>query len=550
MNADRHYPLYEVNHYETFREMLEDLKKRYGQREAVVTYKPDGTRQSFSFVRLNDDSLAIAAALSSMGLAGCHTAVAGGNSYQYLVTMLGVVLAGGIAVTLDTEQAEDVIHRMTARAGVEAIACDEALLPIFSEEKTARRLIVLDGAADGAYSFDDLLSAGAMRARMLPAAPQTPDEKDRPSLIVFTSGTTSVQKPVILSQKNLLTNACGAAGMVFVGARVFTPLPMYHMYGLTCGVLGHLSQGRTVGLPRSLRYMMRDLVLFKPHALTAVPLVAETLYMRTRAVLKRLGEEPLARAEKYFEAYFGKKRLPMPAELFAAKKKVMGEELSLMSCGGAHLNGKVLRDMAAMGVQILEGYGITECGPMVTCNRNDAQRLGSVGLPLPDTEVSFEDGEIIVRGLGISTGYYEDEALTRENFVNGWFHTGDLGSQDSDGYVYITGRKKNLIVFKNGKKVAPEEIEQYVSGIPLIKEAIAYGASAGASDDDVQLALLVYPDPERTAHMEQYEIMRALEDEIARINLTLPAYKQIQVIKLRDVPFEKTASQKIKRNIT
>lgn len=548
--TNRHYPLYKVNRYETFLEMLNDIARQYGEREAIVTFTPQGERRAYSFNRLLEDSLAFSAALSSMGLAGKHTAVAGGNSYQYLVSMFGVVLAGGVAVTLDTEQAEDVIVRMSMRAGVEAVICDGVLLPIFAPLKDSgvSHFVSLDEPGDEAQTFDELLSAGAMRMKMLAPVKPGDAEADRMSLIVFTSGTTSDQKPVMLSQKNLLTNGCGAAGMVFAGERIFTPLPLYHMYGLTCGVLGHISQGRTVGLSYSLKFMMRDLVLFKPHMVTAVPLVAEALYMRTMMILKKMNAAEEASA--YFEAYFSKKRLPMPETLRVAKKEAMSEELCRMSCGGAHLNGKVLRDMDAMGVQILEGYGITECGPMVSCNRNDAQRLGSVGLPLPDTEIDFDDGEIIVRGLGISAGYYDDEKLTRDNFTGEWFHTGDLGYQDAEGYLFITGRKKNLIVFKNGKKVAPEEIEQYVANIPLIKEAIAYGASAGASDDDVQLALLVYPNPELTAHMESYEIMRALEDEIAKVNQTLPAYKQIQVVKLRDVPFEKTASQKIKRNIT
>ncbi len=549
MTANRHYPLYQVNRYETFFDLLNGIAEQYGTREAIVTYTNEGERQAHSFLRLRQDALAFAAALKAMDLDGQHTAIAGGNSYRYLVAMLGVVLAGGVSVTLDTEHIEEAIQRMLLRAEVTAVICDEPLLPLFEPLRKRFLSTVISMTGEGGDAdFDGLLSAGTIRLKMLPTSSQAPDEGDRLSMIVFTSGTTSEQKPVMLSQKNLLTNACGAAAMVFVGERVFTPLPMYHTYGLTCGVLGHISQGRTVGLTYSLKYLLRDLKLFSPHALTAVPLVAETLYMRTRALLKKTGNSE--KAEAYFAAHALRRSLAMPSFLKAARDEIMGENLSLASCGGAHLNGRVLRDMDALGVQILEGYGITECGPMVTCNRNQAQRMDSAGLPLPDTEIDFEDGEILVRGLGVSAGYYQDEDLTRQEFTDGWFHTGDLGHMDADGYLFITGRKKNLIVFKNGKKVMPEEIEQYVSGIPLVMETVAYGVHAGESDDDVQLALQVYPNPELTAGMSAYEIMRTLEDEIQKVNSTLPSYKQIQMIKVRDIPFEKTASKKIKRNVT
>ena len=483
---DRKYSLYEVNQYETFIDMLTDLKEKYGRRDALVTFSPAGERETHSFANLCDDALALSAALHAMGLAGKTTAIVGGNSYRYVTALFGVVIAGGVAVTIDTEHADATFEGLLRRVGVEAVFSDEALLPLFTGAigEELEYLISLDGAADGRErSFQELVEAGRMRAAFGPQTQRAAQEKDRLALIVFTSGTTSAQKPVMLSQYNLMTNACGAAGMVFVGERVFTPLPLYHTYGLSCGLLGHISQGRTVGLCYSLKSVARDLLAFSPHMLTAVPLVAEMLYMRTRAILRKMGA--LNEAEAFFEAYDGRKYPDMPDAVRLARDQAMGPDLCRMSCGGARLNGKVLRDMAALGVQILEGYGITECGPMVTCNRNEAQRWGSVGLPLPGMEVMIRDEEILVRGPGVSKGYYMDEALTGEAFRDGWFYTGDLGTLDADGYLFITGRKKNLIVFKNGKKVAPEEIEEYVSQIPLIREVVAYGASAGASDDDV-----------------------------------------------------------------
>lgn len=186
---------------------------------------------------------------------------------------------------------------------------------------------------------------------------------------------------------------------------------------------------------------------------------------------------------------------------------------------------------------------------MISANRNRAEKLGTVGVMMPDMDIRIVEGEIHIRGVSVSRGYYKDDALTAEHFQDGWFLTGDLGFMDKDGFLTISGRKKTLIVFMNGKKVTPEEIEGYVADIPLIQEAMAYGVSNGTSSDDVKLALMVYPNPQLTEGMESYEILQRLQAQINEINRKLPTYKQIQSIKLRDIPFEKTSLRKIKRYV-
>lgn len=354
---------------------------------------------------------------------------------------------------------------------------------------------------------------------------------------------------MVLTHRQMLTNAWAGGQMVAMGPRVYSSLPMHHTYGLTSAVFTNMTMGRHMCINGNIKTMLPDIVRFEPHTLIAVPLIVETLLMRISAEIKAKGDpQALDRfVKKWTLAQRFGIRLKSP---FAVEvKKVLGGNMVTIVSGGAHLNRNAPAYMDALGVQALEGYGITECSPLVSVNRNFCRRYHSAGLPVPGTEVRLVDDEIWVRGPSVSGVYYKDPQMTRESYEDGWFKTGDIGAIDKDGFLYVRGRKKNLIVFKNSKKVTPEEIEGAAAQIPLIKECMAYGATNGSSEDDVKLALMVYPDPEKTKGMAAYEILQKLQLEIDQINRGNPAYKQIQIIKLKDSPFERTATKKIKRQL-
>lgn len=227
--------------------------------------------------------------------------------------------------------------------------------------------------------------------------------------------------------------------------------------------------------------------------------------------------------------------------------RVLGDSLFLIICGGAQLNERLAREFRCYGINVLQGYGVTECGPLISVNRNRRYRENSVGTLLPGTHVKIQDGEILVKGPSVFKGYYKAPEETEKAFSEGWFCTGDLGYRDRKGFLYLTGRKKNLVVFSSGKKVVPEELEELIAQIPFVREVMVYGASNGQTADDVKLSAVIYADPQKTKGMTSYEVLERIQEEIYELNKKLPFHKRIQLIRMTETEFKKTSIQKIRR---
>lgn len=530
-------------YYPNFQAMLDGLKERFGSEEAITCYSRRGDAKVYRYDDLYADVLALRDALAAEGLAGKQIAVAGENSYAWLVACLAVIVSGGVAVCIDVEQSDESIRGMIRQADCEAVFASNMLLPVvksLSEGETPLPLFLLDRSVPPFLSWKSFCK----EAEAKPADIHL--DGNQPAVILYTSGTTVSSKPVVLSHKAVLTNVADALSMITPPKKAFASLPFYHAYGLTCSALVGLMGGLGICINGNLKTMMRELVSYRPGCLVAVPLMVENIHKMAWDEIEKSGRsEKICSALRRYR-FFGRPAF-LQRKLKALLKFERLKNLSLVVSGGAYLSKEVAEDLTDFGITVIQGYGITECSPLVTVNRGPDTE--TVGYPLPHMEVKIRDGEILVRGASLMNGYYNQPGLTEDAMEDGWFMTGDLGTLDKDGKLTITGRKKNLIVLKNGKKISAEEMEEHLEGVELIREVVAYGAVTGSSADDVKLSIMVYPDPELTAGMTSYEILDLLQREVDQLNAMLPVYKQIQLINLREQAFEKTSSNKIKRQI-
>ena len=541
----------ESRYYKTFGEFLTDIAKRYGSKTAVTSYHRGMERQDKSFEELKEDSFRFSKALLASGFGGKHVALVSENSYEWLTAYFGIACAGGIACCIDIEQADKILKEMLQKSDAEAIICSQNLAGICAGIKKSidkiTKLIVIGGEdTEDSMSYESFAVLGdSPEAEQLFA--DCAVEPDQTACIVFTSGTTSAAKPVMLSHKAILADAAESLTSLDSRDRIYNSLPLYHTYGFTGGMLCGLIRGLDICICCDMKRMLQDMTLFKPNMLVTVPIIVEVVHNFLWGMLEKADKKQKVQKKMKLEAAIHMPNSMTAADIKAVTKGTFAEELDVILSGGAYLDLRIAEDLLHMGIVVLQGYGITECSSSVSCNRNEDFSLDSVGMILPGCEVKFVDDEILVKSYSIMNGYYNEPELTKEAFADGWFKTGDLGYLDKKGHLHITGRKKNLIVMKNGKKVAAEEMEQEFKGMPLVKEVLVYGALSGESTDDVKIAAEIYPDPELTQGMSSYEILEQLQEFVDNLNKTLPTYKQIQMINIRETEFEKTAAKKIKR---
>ena len=543
------YPLNPVKYYSLFKDMIEDLPNGREEMPGISWFTRKGEENGVTLGKLRDDVRDLQAFFVENGLAGKHIAILGDNSYEWLLVYFAATYCGAVAVCVDVEQSDETICQMLDMADASAMFYMPSLEDLCLAYTGTDKKYVLAMSEKATPNVKTLIEEGRRikeeRGDSL-AAEVTPDMT---ASIVFTSGTTSYSKPVMLSQKALLTNASDALANVAIGSVAFTSLPFYHTYGLTCSVLSMLIGKAHLYINGNLKTVMRDIMLAKPHTMLTVPLMLETIYSKMWQSAEEMGKadslKTLFKLKKFAHSV-GIKRTGKTLDNL--KMKCFGT-IELIICGGAHMSTEIMETFEYMGVTVVQGYGITECGPLVSVNRNKANKFGSVGTVSANCEVKIDDGEILVRGVNVMKGYYKFPKLTEEVMRGDWFATGDVGYLDKDGFLYITGRKKNLIVFKNGKKLSPEKLEEKIRTIPLVQDVVVYGAVSGVSTDDVQVAASIYPNKEKCMGMTQYEILESLQSEINTINRELPMYQQIQMVNIREHEFSKTALQKIKRHL-
>lgn len=361
--------------------------------------------------------------------------------------------------------------------------------------------------------------------------------------IVYTSGTTGKAKGVMLTQLNIASNVTSCCKNVQGEGCGVLALPLHHTFGMVANVLAPMIFEARVYMTTSMRNIQSDMAKIHATAAFCVPLMAELIYKKVWTTAKQKGKDEILRKGMKISDTLLKFGIDVRRKLFSEVHEALGGELEMIICGGAPLPEKIASELASMGIGVLNGYGITECSPIVAVNRNYANKYGSVGLPLDCNEVKINNpdengvGEIYVRGTNVMVGYYNDEEATKEAFDNGWLKTGDLGYIDEDGFLFVTGRIKNLIILSNGKNVSAEELEE------KIMNEITYISEIVVSEENDKIMAEVYLDEDA-----ETDAKKKIKEDIKKINSKLPSYKRIAKTKIRDKAFEKTTSMKIKRN--
>ena len=565
------YPAPRARECTDLRSLVSDAARRSPDHPYLV-YKRAGATESLSFEGFRERLFALGEAFFEMNLAGGAVAVLGETSPEWILSYLATVSSGGVVVPLDKELAREEIFNFINKVGCRAVVYskkykryfeEEAVCPsvkFFIEFGTTEQEMVPDSAQvrPGKVNFLDVLALGrdavAARKRRFK---NFEIDLDKVCAVIFTSGTTGTSKGVMLSQRNLVSGINSSYNMTEFTEQdtIVSVLPIHHTYEMTCGILTPLLIGCTVCVNDSLKYVLKNFQLYKPTGLVLVPLFVSTIYKKIWETAKKSHRAGLLKGSIAVSDVLRKIKVDPRKMLFKSVRDAFGGRLVRIICGGAPMPAEYVKEFDAFGIALCQGYGITECAPLISVCPENANRPGSCGLPVPGLEVWIdkapgeEFGEIVVKGDCVMKGYYEDPEATEAVLQDGWFRTGDYGYQDADGYLYITGRKKNVIVLNNGKNVFPEEIEEYLEKIELIAECAVVGRQD--ADGNVAVTALIYPDFARAAEKGLGNDLKAIGEEIkkeiALLNRTLPAFKQIRGIEMRRTEFEKTTTKKIKR---
>ncbi len=565
----------EPKEIKSLRDLVETSAELYGDKILYI-YKRGEARYSFSYNDYRRDLYRLGEGMSRIGLMGGTVAVIGESCPEYMTAYIAAVSGGGVIVPLDRDLGHAEIARFADLSGAEAVFYTEQfndVLPSLAEQMPQVRYFIPIAPAEGSDTTDGSSSAGDAvilpYSELLALGDKAMEEGDRSfldydctadmsqmSALLFTSGTTGTSKGVMLSHANLVASVNAASrGTIFGPDNTFVDLlPMHHSYEITCGHLGAANLGGTVYINDSLKNTLRSITTFKPDSLIVVPLYVETMHKRIWAEIARKGMTRRVRALMKASSAMHRAGIDIRRKLFKQILDGLGGNLRYIICGGAPLSPELVRDFDAFGIEICEGYGITECSPLIAVNRHGKVRLRSVGQPVDNCEVRIADpsadgtGEIEARGRNVMLGYFGNEEATAEVFTeDGWFRTGDVGCMDADGYIYITGRKKNIIILSNGKNIFPEEIEEHLYTSPLIGECVVIGRKNSAGD--TRITAVIYPSDE-AAELEgksEEEKLALIRDAVNTINRSLPVYKQVRDVELRSEEFEKTTTRKIKR---
>ena len=565
--------LYDVSYVETLKELVDNSVLKFSDRAAYM-YKDDHKEpfKTMTYAEFKDEQNAIGTALIERGFKGSKIAVIGDNSHRWALSYYSVVCGVGVIVPIDRNLEKGEITNLLQRADVEAVFASTKLAStiasLLEELPLVKKVIIMAAPGDDVDEFlederfmtmEQLVSEGKeLVAKGNSAYIDAEIHAEDLSTILFTSGTTGLAKGVMLSHRNLSQNVFNMSKYVQIPdeGRVLDVLPMHHVYEMTCTVMTSFYQGATVVICEGLKYIQQNFVEAECNIMLGVPLIFENIYRKIWTKAEKSGNaDKLRRAINMSMKLDLRNKKVVTKRLFKAVHDIFGESLYILIAGGAAIDPNVISEFEAMGLPMMQGYGMTENSPIIAVNQDRYGKAASVGKPMPGTEVRIVDkdesgiGEVICKGPSVMMGYYKDAENTAKTIKGGWLYTGDYGYLDEDGFLYITGRKKNVIVTKGGKNIFPEEVEYYLLLSDFISEVIVYGKHEEIKDDLICTAIM-YPDfkaLENAGCMTDEEKYRKLKEAVDEANSKMPPFKRVKRIEIREDDFIKTTTLKIKR---
>ncbi len=562
-------PIYDVRKIKDLKDMFYSSTDIFGEKTAfMVKDTPGGAYRNITYNQFRNDVDALGTALIDMGLKNKKIAVIGENRYEWAVTYMAVVNGVGTIVPFDKELPEEEVKYLLKASGVNCMVYSERFGNFFdnldTQEMDLFQYINMDAEMDKGIhlSFYKLMEKGRKLLKQgNKEFIESQIDENETKILLYTSGTTGMAKGVMLTHKNITTNLMAMCSMVNIKPEdtFFSVLPLHHTYECTCGFLTPIYRGSTIAYCEGLKYILKNMEEAKPTIFLGVPLIFEGIYKKLWRQAKKSGlDKKLSKAIR-INNNLKKLGIDLSQKLFKKVHSNFGGNIRMFISGGAGIDPEVAKGFRELGIFTLQGYGLTEMSPIVALNPDTKPKDAAAGVPLPGVEVRIHDpgedgiGEIITKGDNLMLGYYNNQEATEQVIKDNWYYTGDLGYIDQDNYVYITGRKKNVIITKNGKNIFPEELEFYLNRNEYIEESIIWGKEDQTSGE-IYVHAQIRPNYEmlQEAFSNSFtdeQVCNFIQEKVDQINRDLPFYKKIRKIQIRKEEFAKTTSKKIKRHL-
>ncbi len=558
--------LYDSEKMADFRQLVNRYKTLYADKTAFEFKENPHAKEhiKISYKQFAEDIESLGTALLNLDLRGKRVGIIAPNRYEWCVSYLAVTTSDMVVVPLDKSLPNNEIEDLVKRSKIDAIIFDKKYSEIFSkiqkeQSSDLKHFICMDENTDFT-SYSHLLNQGKSLITNGDTSYKNIEiDNKKMSIMLFTSGTTSISKAVALSQSNICEDIYALSQMTDIRKEdVFLSfLPLHHTFESTCTFLYGTSCGITVAFCDGLKYVQKNLSEFHITGFVCVPLMLEIMYKKMKKAIDEQGKTKLVATMSKVCNFLLKFKIDIRRKVFKQILNSLGGKLRVLIAGGAAMSKDAIQGFLDLGINLLQGYGLTETSPVLAGENDKYKRAGSVGFPLPGLDVKIADanrdgiGEIIAHGPTVMIGYVDNQEATDEVLKDGWFHTGDLGYFDKDGFLFITGRKKDVIVLKNGKNIFPEELEILINKLPYVSESIVFGKPCDDGDYKICAKIVYNIDELKKSFPDASEsdykslIWNDIKD---KVNHTMPAYKYIREIIITDIPLIKTTTQKVKRH--